>query len=157
MAVQPHIVLAGRACGFGQRFSLCYEDLRPDDVDAGDLFCHRMLHLHPWVNLNEIKFLAVHIHQELNGSGAFIIYMGADFLAQSANLSPLCLGQIGGRRALNDFLVAALNRAIALKEMIDLAEFIAQDLHFHMASPLDHPLQIALTIAKGRLGFAPAF
>ena len=62
MAVQPHIVLAGRAGGLGERFSLGYENLRPDDVDAGDLLCHRMLHLHPRVDLNEVKLLAVHIH-----------------------------------------------------------------------------------------------
>ena len=80
-----------------------------------------MLDLHARVHLDEIKLSAVHIHQELNGAGAFIIHMGADLLAQIANLSALGFGQIGGRRALDDFLVAALNRAIALTEMINIA------------------------------------
>ena len=83
--------------------------------------------------------------------------MGADLLSKSANFSPLGLSQIGGRRALDNFLVAALNGAIALIEVINIAKFIAQDLHFNMACTLDHPLQIALTIAKGRLCFTPAF
>ena len=83
--------------------------------------------------------------------------MSANFLSKSANLSSLGLGQIGRWRALNDFLIAPLNGAIAFIKVIDIAELIAQDLHFHMACPLDHPLQITFSVAKSRLGFAPAF
>jgi len=62
MAVQLNILLAGCAGGFAKRFPLRYEDLRPNDVDAGDFLCHRVFHLDPRVDLNEIEFLTVHIH-----------------------------------------------------------------------------------------------
>ena len=42
-------------------------DLRLHDVDAGDRFGNRMLHLNAGVHFDEVQ-LAVLIHQELDGS-----------------------------------------------------------------------------------------
>ena len=87
--------------------------IRICDVDAGDLFGDGVFDLHAGVDLDEIELAVVHIHQELDGAGAFVIHMGADLAAQLADLRALLIAEIGGRRALHHLLVAALDRAVA--------------------------------------------
>ena len=48
-------------------------DLRLDDVDAGDLLGHRVLDLDARIDLDEVEFAGVGIHQELDGAGADIV------------------------------------------------------------------------------------
>ena len=98
-----------------------------------------------------------HIHQEFDGARAFIVHVFADAAAQIAQFRALFAGQIGGRGAFDDFLVAALDRTVALKKMIHAAMPVAEDLNLHMAGAGDHLFQIALAIAKGGFGFAAAF
>ncbi len=82
--------------------------------------------------------------------------MGADLAAQLAELGALVLGQVGRGGALDDLLVAALDRAVALPQVVEAAVLVAEDLHLDMAGALDHLLQVALAVAEGGLGLAPA-
>ena len=100
------------AGGLFKRLALGNQDLGLHDVDAGDLFGHRMFDLNARVHLDKVEFLIVHIHQEFDGAGAFIANMGADFAAQLADLGALGLGQIGGRCALDHLLIAPCSGAI---------------------------------------------
>jgi hypothetical protein len=115
-----------------------------------------MFDLHPRVDFDKVEFAAFHIHQEFDSAGAFVIHMGADLAAQFADFDPLCVAQIGRGGAFHDLLIAALHRTIAFKQVIDLAVFVTQDLHFDVTGADDHLFQIAFAIAKGGLGFAAA-
>ena len=157
VAIQADVGLRGDAGGLGQGLALGDLDLGLDDVDAGHLFGDGVFDLNAGIHLDEIELLVVHIHQEFDGAGAFIADMGADAAAQIADLGPLFGRQIGGGRAFDDLLIAALDGAIAFVKMKDFAVLVAKDLHLDVAGAQNHPLQIALAIAKGGFGLAPAF
>ena len=157
MAMQADVVLTGHAGGLGQGLAFLDQDLRLHDVDAGHLFGDGMFDLDAGVHLDEEEFPRIHIHQEFDGAGAFIADMGADAAAQIADLGALFRRQVGGGRAFHHLLVAALHGAVPLEQVIDVAVLVAQDLHLDMAGAQDHLFQIALAIAKGGLGLAPAF
>jgi hypothetical protein len=46
------------------------------DVDAGHLLGHGVLDLHARVDLDEVEGAGVHIHQELDRAGAFVVHIG---------------------------------------------------------------------------------
>ena len=54
-------------------------------------------------------------------------------------------------------MVAALDGAIALEQMDDIAMTVAHDLHFDMAGTLDQLFQVNFVLAERGLGFALAF
>ena len=83
--------------------------------------------------------------------------MLADFLAQITNLLALRAGQVRGRGAFHDLLVAALDRTVTLPQMIDVALVVAKDLHLDVTRLDDHLFQITFAVAKGGLGLAAAF
>ena len=157
MAVQLHVILAGGASGLNQRLALGDLDLGLHNVDACHFLGHSMFNLHAWVHLDEVERAGVHIHQKFDGARAFVIHGFGDAFAQVANLFTLGRRQIGGRRALNHLLVAALHRTIAFPQMIYVAMAVAQDLHLDVTRTQDHLFQIALAIAKSGLGLAAAF
>ena len=114
MTVQFDIILACFAGCFGQRLAFRDQNLRLNNINAGDLFGDRMFDLYSWVDFNEVKLLTVQIHQEFNSAGTLIIHMRTNFTAQFTKLCALRFAEIGGWRALDNFLVAALNRAVPL-------------------------------------------
>ena len=154
MAVQLHIGLGRFASRLCKGLALGDQDLRPHNINAGDFFGHGVFDLHTWIDLDEIEFVVFHIHEEFDGAGAFVIHMGADFAAQITNFGALFFGQIGGRRAFNDLLVAALDRTVTFKQVVNLAVFVAQNLHLDVAGLDDHLFKITLAIPKGRFGLA---
>ena len=156
VAGQLHIVLRGLASGLGNGLAFGNQDLCAHDVDAGDLLGHGVFNLHAGVHLDEVKFLRLHIHQEFDGACTFIVHMGADFAAQLTDMGALFLCQVGGRRAFDHLLVAALDGAVALEEVIDLAVAVTEDLYLHVTGFHDHLFQITLAVAKGGLGLATA-
>ena len=156
VAVELHVVLAGRARGFDQRFALGDQDLGAHDVDTGHFLGDGMFDLHAGVHLDEVELARVHIHQELDGARAFVIHMLADLLAQKAKLFALRRRQVGRGRAFHDLLVAPLHRAVPFVEVVDVPVLVAQDLDLDVAGAGDHLFEIALAIAEGGLGLAPA-
>ncbi len=155
MAHQAYALLARNARRFGQCLALGDQDLGLHDVNAGHLFGDGMFDLHAGVHLDEVELALVHIHQEFDCAGTFIVHMLADALAQLADLGALRVGQVGGGGALDNLLVAALHGAVAFIKVIDGAVLVAEDLHLDVAGAQDHLFQIALAIAEGGLGLAP--
>ena len=92
--------------------------------------------------------------QELDGAGADIVRGMGDGDGVAGKLLALLGGEIGGGRALDDLLVAALHRAVALEEMDDGAVPVGEDLHLDVAGALDQLLEIDLVPAEGGLGLA---
>ena len=131
--------------------------MRLHDVDAGHLFGDGVFNLDAGIHLDEVEFLIVHIHQEFDGARTFILHMGADLPGHFANIGALGFGQIGGRGAFHNLLVAPLHGAITLPQVPDIALLVAKDLHLDVAGAQDHLFQIPLAIAKGGFGLAAAF
>ena len=62
--------------------------------------------------------------------------------------------EIGRRRALDHFLVAPLDRAVAFEQVDEATVGVAQKLHFDVPGAPDELFQIDFILAEGRLGFA---
>jgi hypothetical protein len=148
-------VLGGHA-GFGRADRLAFQDvdLRLDDVDAGHLLGDGVLDLDARIDLDEVELAGVGIHQELDRAGADIVGGMGDLQGVVGKLGALGGVEIGGGRALDDLLVAALDGAVALEEMDGIAMRVAQHLHLDMAGALDQLFQIDLVLAEGGLGLA---
>src|SRR5665647_2800274 len=114
-----------------QFFVGCNAYLLLHDVDTCDHFCHRMFHLHASVHLDEIK-LAVFI-QEFECSRAAIADLAASFGTAFADLVAHFWIEQRCRRFLNDLLVTALHRTIALAQIHRIAVLVGEHLKLDMA------------------------
>ena len=156
VAVEADVALARHARGrVADRGALGDADLRLDDVDAGHLLGDGVLDLDARIDLDEVELAGVGIHQELDGAGAGIVRGVGDGDGVGGKLLALRGVEIGRGRALDDLLVAALDRAVALEEVDDRAVLVGEDLHLDMAGALDQLLEIDLVLAEGGLGLAP--
>ena len=72
----------------------------------------------------------------------------------AAHLAAHLLGQRRRRRLLDQLLVPALDRALALAEVDDVAVVIAEDLELDVARRLDVLLDVDVADAERRLGLA---
>ena len=110
------------------------------DVDAGDHLGDAVLDLHPGVHLQE-EVLAV-LEQALDGAGAAV----ADGLGGVGGDLPDALAQRvvddGGGGLLDELLVAALDRAVALPQMQRVAVGVGEDLHLDVARVGEVALQV---------------
>ena len=132
-----------------QRVALRDEDLRADEVDAGDALGDRVLHLDARVHLDEEPVVAVHVVEELDGAGVVV----ADALGERHGrvaefLADLRIEMHRGRD-LDDFLMAALHRAIALVQMDDVAVLVAEDLHLDVFGAGDVAFEEHRRVAEG--------
>ena len=94
------------------------------------------------------------VEEELDRSGIVVVHRFGD---GDGGLAHLCAkfrreDQRGGN--FDQFLMAALDGAIPLPQMDDIAVFIAQDLKFNMMRPFDIFLDENAAVAEGRLCFA---
>src|SRR5260370_34716465 len=147
--------VARLASRFGrQRPALGNLNLKANKIYAGDHLRDRMLHLNARVDLDEVE-LARGRQQEFHGSGVGV----ADLAAKSDGRSRHAIANFRcycRRRALfNDLLVAALDGAVALKQMHHVALMVAEDLNFDMARALDIFLNQQRAVSKSPLRFAP--
>ena len=132
-------------------------DLRLDDVDPGDFLGHRVLDLDARIDLDEIELSGIGIHQEFDRARTDIVGRIGDLQRVAGQFRALFGVQIRRRRALDDFLVAALDRAVALEEMHGVAVGIAQNLHLDMAGTFDELFEIDFVLAEGSLRLALGF
>ena len=126
-------------------------DLFLHDVDAGHHLGDRMLDLQPGVRFHEIE-AAVGIHQELEGAGVGVLHRLRRVDDDAAHLAAHLLGERRRRRLLDQLLMAALNRALALAEVHDRPVLIAEDLELDVARRLDVLLDVDVADAERRLG-----
>ena len=130
-AVERHVFL-----GDGELLTGGDADHLLDEVEPGDKLCDRVLDLETRVHLQEIEVARL-IDDELDGAGRGVSHG----LGQGYRLGThggAGLGVEGGRGCLLDhLLVAALNRALALPQVHDVAVDIGQHLEFDVAGFLD--------------------
>ena len=113
-----------------------------------------MLDLDPRVHLHEVE-LVFGPEEELHGPGVRV----ADGLgAPDRGLphGPPDLG-IDGRagRLLDQLLVAALDRALPLAQVVHVAVPVGEDLDLHVARALDEPLQVDRRVVEGGVRLVP--
>jgi hypothetical protein len=112
-----------------------------------------VLHLEAGVHLQEVE-VAVLVHQELDGPGADV--------ADGASRGDRHLAHAGAHRLvdhrrgglLDDLLVAALHRAVALAEVDGVPLGVGEDLHLDVARPDHRLLEVDRVVAEGRLRLA---
>ena len=118
---------------------------RPDDL-LGD----GMLDLQPGVHLQEVE-LAVLV-DELDRAGVDVAARLGHLDRGLAHGLQGGRGDAGGRRLLDELLVAALGRAVAGAEVDGVAVGVGEDLDLDVAGPGQVALQVALGAAEGLLG-----
>src|SRR5581483_12041656 len=116
----------------GQTLAGRHGDLRLYEVEAGTQLGDRVLDLQTGVDLEEVV-RAVGGEDELDGAGVHVAAgaRGLDRGVEQAGARGG--GQAGRGRLLDQLLVAALDRAIALAEGHDFAVRIGEDLDLDMA------------------------
>ena len=111
-----------------------------------------MLHLQAGVHFEEVE-VGFGVDQEFNGAHVLIANL-LDAVAGDATHVPSPFVAEQGRRALFDhLLVAALNTALALPQVNDVALPIRGNLDLDVMAALDQSLQIQTTVAKRGLRF----
>ena len=131
----------------------CDAELGLDEVDAGDGFGDGVLHLDARVHLDEVE-LAVFIHEELDGAGVLIADFGEATAQGLADLLAHFGRDLQRRRFFDEFLMAALDGALALKERGDVAVLVGEHLELDVARLLDELLHVELAVAEGVGGFS---
>ena len=113
-----------------------------------------MLDLDTGVHLYEIM-PAVPVYQELQRAGVDIAHMLCDFHCILMEGFPDGLRHRPGGSELNDLLVSALQRAVALEQVDEVAVFVAQDLDFDVLRLHQELFHEDVVVAEGlfRLGF----
>ena len=134
----------------GQRTPLGDLKLQPHAIDAGHAFGHRMLDLDAGVHLQEIE-PAVACKKELDRSRSDIAHRRGRLDRRRAHFRAQPWRHGRRRRFLDQLLVAALDRAVALAEMNDLPRLVAEHLDLDVARADERPLEDEPAIAESRL------
>ena len=113
-----------------------------------------MLDLQARVHLDEVKRAGVDVQQELHGSGMRVAGGTRQRQRRLANLATLRVRQQWRRRSLDDLLVTALYRAVALEQMDQGTVPVPQDLDFDVARPGHEPLEVHRVVAEHGARFA---
>ena len=114
--------------------------LQFDQIEPGDRFGDGMLDLQPGVHLHEVEF-AARVEQEFQRAGALVAQRPHRIDRDLAHPRPQSRRHRRRRRLLDQLLVPALYRAIALAEMDGVAVAVAEHLDFDMSGIDDGALQ----------------
>src|SRR5690606_32574876 len=121
------------------------------DIDAGDHFGHRVLHLYPGVHLDEIELPV--LVEEFKSTGAPIadVQTGLDtgLVDEAAGFRV----DVRGRGLFQNFLVAALHGAVPVTQVDRIALAVGKHLDFHVAGPVQEFLQVHGVVTEGGFGF----
>src|SRR5262249_24394873 len=118
--------------GVRERRPLGNQDLAFDEVDSRHDLVDRVLDLDAGVNLDEEERPRFVVEEELDGAGVIVAHVAADLDRGFADGSPYRRVELVGGRDLDDFLVPALNGAVALKQVDELAVTVAEELDLDM-------------------------
>ncbi len=141
MAAQGGVVVAEFfAVGDAEHFA--------DQVDAGDFFGDGVFDLEAGVDFEEGDG-AVGADEELDGAGADVAGFLQDGFGGRVQLVDLGLGEEGGGGFLDQFLVAALEGAVAGGDDDDVAVGVGQALGFDVAGFVEVALDEAFAAAEG--------
>ena len=127
-------------------------DLFFDQIVVNDLLRHRVFHLDAGIHFHEIE-IAVFVHQKLDGAHAFIINALAGFYCSIAHFLPQFVGHERRRAFFYQFLVAALDGAVAFRQVNHFAVLVAHNLKFDVARFFDVFFDVDAVVAERRFGF----
>ena len=152
MAAQPDVLLAHR-----ERLAGRDPHLLADEVDPRHLLGDRVLDLDARVHLHEVV-VAGGSQEALDRPRGAVAGRPRGIDRDPADPLPQLLVDGGRRRLLDQLLVAALDRAVALAEMDHVPVAVRQHLHLDVARILEIPLdvhppvgEVLLTLALGGL------
>ena len=131
--------------------------LRAHQVHVRDLLGHGVLHLDAGVHLDEhvlARTLARRVHEELDGARVDVPHLLGEGDGVPVQGLPDLLVQVRGRGHLDDLLVAALERAVPLEEVHDVALAVGEDLHLDVPRPQDGLLEEHGGVAEGGVRLA---
>ena len=148
MSLEAHVLLLHQELLAGSD-----ADLELDEVEAGHELGDRVLDLDARVDLDEVE-VAVAREQELDRAGVVVVGGARDLHGRVADLLAQVGGDRGRGRFLDQLLVAALDRAVALAQVQHLAVLVGQDLHLDVARVLDERLQVHGAVAERGLRLA---
>ena len=147
VAAQDDVVLADRQRLAGRR-----ADALLDDVDPGRHLGHAVLDLDAGVHLQE-EVLAV-LQQALDRARAAVVDGTGGVRGDLADALAQRLVDRRSGRLLDELLVAALDRAVALAEVDDVAVAVGQDLHLDVARVGQVALEVDRRVGEELLALA---
>ena len=116
-----------------------------------------MLDLDARVHFDEEPLLRLHVVEELYGAGIVIANVFCEAGCGFAEVFFEVAFEVDGGGDFDDFLVAALDGAIALVEVDDVSVLVAEDLHFDVFGALDVALEEDGVVSEGILRFFLGF
>ena len=127
-------------------------NLLGDEIEAGDLLGHAVLHLQTGVHLEEEE-LAV-LEQHLDGARVHVTAAERDLHGRFAHRAASVVGDRGRGRFLDQLLVPALRGAVAVAQVHAVAVRVGEDLELDVARAGEVALHVALGAPEVRLRFA---
>ena len=132
-------------------------DLGADDVDAGDFLGDGVFDLDAGVDFDEEPLAGVGIDEEFDGAGAGVTGGAAKLEGGLAEAVADFGGESDGGGDFDDFLVAALDGAVAFVEVEEVAVAVAEELDFDVAGAADVAFEEDGAVAEGGFGFGGGF
>ena len=130
-------------------------DLESDEVEPRHHLRHRVLHLEPGVDLEEVESSLL-IDEELDRSRVDIARRSRRLGRGDTHERSQVLIEDGAGTLLDNLLVPALNRALPFEEVDDVARRVREDLELDVPRSIQAPLEVHRAIGEGSLGLAPS-
>ena len=130
-----------------QRLARRDPQLPLDQVEPGNHFGDRMLDLQARVHLHEVEQSGF-VDDELDGAGTDVSDRLRRCHRRRAHFTAPLARHPGRRRFLEDFLMPALDRAVALEKMHAMAMRVCENLHFDVPWPVQILFQQHLVVAE---------
>src|SRR5690606_24862840 len=111
-----------------QLFSICNMQLRANDIDTRNFFCNSVLHLNPWIYLDEVNVLLL-IHQKLYGASIGVVYFPANLQGIIVKFVSGFLCKSGTGCYFYHFLKPSLNGTVPLVKVYQVSMLISQKLN----------------------------
>ena len=134
-----------------QLLAHCDPELPGDQIDVRDHLGNRMLDLDPRVHLHEVV-AAVLVDQELERAGALVSGRPGALRGCLHDVVADSLAEEWRRRLLDDLLMPALERAVAVADGVDMTVRVGQDLDFDVAWLVQIALDVDVAVAERRFG-----
>ena len=118
--------------GMRQGMSFCNKDLCTHKVNTCNHFCNGVLNLNTWVHFNKVVLTCLSINKKLNSTCINIVNVLCNFNSIRSESFDRLFGNRPSRSIFNNFLVAALERAVTLTEMHYITVLVSKNLNFNM-------------------------
>jgi hypothetical protein len=136
----------GKCCACSDLDLGCY------NVDTGDLLGDRVLDLDTRVDLDEVVLVLL-VHQELSSTGVAVVHRSSQPHGIIEYGIPGLGGKVLGGGNLDDFLMSALDRAVTLVKVNNVAMVISEKLDLDMLRFVEESLDEDSAISKRRFCF----